>query len=186
MLTKISMCLYINIDKEIRANTNDMDIWHIEEPYLPSADPLLRHAPPGAVGAASTTWVTFWENWGSFGIVFGFDLIVLYWILSSLHTGGFHMTCTNTLSLTANITGCEIPGNSRVAHCAEAQNWNLSRPARPAVVWNFCQLCKFSRKQCSFFHILQVHTHLNVNFFHNCSKIYTFCSILTKRGPNNY
>ena len=44
------------------------------------------------------------------------------------------MTCTNTLSLTANITGCEIPGNSRVAHCAEAQNWNLSRPARPAVV----------------------------------------------------
>ena len=132
-----------------------------------SADLLLRHAPPGAVGAASTTWVTFWENWGSFGIVFGFDLIVLYWILSSLHTGGFHMTCTNTLSLTANITGCEIPGNSRVAHCAEAQNWNLSRPARPAVVWNFCQLCKFSQKTTQFLTCFASLAQINVKNFRN-------------------
>ena len=42
----------------------------------------------------------------------------------------------------------------------------------------------FSRKQRSFLHILQVYTHLNVNFLHNSSRIYIFCTILTKRVPN--
>ena len=39
-------------------------------------------------------------------------------------------------------------------------------------------------KTTQFLHILQVYTHLNVNFLHNCQIIYTFCSILIKRGPN--
>ena len=65
-----------------------------------------------------------------------------------------------------------------------AQTWNLSRPPRPAVVLNFCQLCKFFQKTSNILHILQVYTHLNVNFLHNCKRIYTFCSLWTERGPN--
>ena len=48
----------------------------------------------------------------------------------------------------------------------------------------FVSCVNFSRKQSSFLYILQVYTHLNVNFLHNCKAINTFCSILTKRGPN--
>ena len=32
----------------------------------------------------------------------------------------------------------------------------------------FASCVNFSRKQCSFLHISQVYTHLNVNFLHNC------------------
>ena len=48
----------------------------------------------------------------------------------------------------------------------------------------FVSCVNFSRKQRSFLHILQVYTHLKVNFLHNCQRIYIFCSILTKRGQN--
>ena len=49
----------------------------------------------------------------------------------------------------------------------------------------FVSCVNFSIKQRSFLNILQVYAHLNVNFFHSCLRIYTFCSILTKRGPNH-
>ena len=49
-----------------------------------------------------------------------------------------------------------------------AQTWNLSQPPRPAVVLNFCQLCKFFQKTSNILHILQVYTYLNVNFLYNC------------------
>ena len=48
----------------------------------------------------------------------------------------------------------------------------------------FVSCVNFSWKQRSLLYILKVYTHLNVNLLHNCWKIYTFCSILTKRGPN--
>ena len=46
------------------------------------------------------------------------------------------------------------------------QTWNLSRPSRSCKIFVSC--VKTSRKQRSFLHILQVYTHLNVNFIHSC------------------
>ena len=48
----------------------------------------------------------------------------------------------------------------------------------------FVSCVNFSRKPRSFSYIYQVYTHLNVNLLHNCWRIYTFCSILTKFCPN--
>ena len=101
-----------------------MDIWHIEEPYLPTSSWATHHLgrwaqlPPH--GSHSEEIGVVWVLHCIILYCICFYLIMLYWNLSSLHTCDFHMS----LSLTATITGGEIPGNSRVARCAEAVKWS--------------------------------------------------------------
>ena len=120
----IDINVHIKIDKENRTNTDEMDIWHIEEPYLPTSSWDTHHLgrwaqlPPHGSHSEEIGVVLVLHCIILYCICF--YLIVLYWILSSNTDMWFSYDMDKYIVSDCNHHGGENPSNSREPRRAEA------------------------------------------------------------------